>query len=171
MKLKDLEPGMVVELANGRVYTIVLEAGELKGRRKGGWIAVNPSRYNEDMVYPQNQYNIVKVTKEEEIIYDRNKQKRKRQVKFNKIEQLTPEKIWFADPFTTVLWPDGTKTTVRCTKEDKFSEEFGLAMATLKRVFGNNHRGRMHYMRVIKRAYHSTSKKPLKKLKKKNASV
>ncbi len=53
------------------------------------------------------------------------------------------EKVIFNPPATIVLWSDGTKTVVK-TKEtgkkkekDKFSEEYGLAMAIAKKFFGS----------------------------------
>ena len=71
---------------------------------------------------------------------------------------LRPKQVWFNPPYTVVEWKDGVKTVVRCTKEDQFSEEVGLAMATLKRIWGNNHKGRMRYLKTIKRAKRQVKK-------------
>lgn len=38
---------------------------------------------------------------------------------------------------TTVIWIDGSVTTVRCCDEDEFDEEKGLAMCFVKRSFDN----------------------------------
>lgn len=54
-------------------------------------------------------------------------------------------KVIFNDPATIVFWSDGTKTVVKCCKDDTFDKEKGLAMAVCKKVTGNNaerfHRG------------------------------
>lgn len=53
------------------------------------------------------------------------------------------DKVIFNPPATIVLWKDGTKTIVKVKengkkgKRDKFSEEYGLAMAIAKKFFGS----------------------------------
>lgn len=46
-------------------------------------------------------------------------------------------KVIFNDPATIVFWNDGSKTVVKCNSEDKFDPEKGLAMACMKKLFGN----------------------------------
>ena len=46
-------------------------------------------------------------------------------------------KVVFNDPATIVFWNDGSKTVVKCNPEDKFDPEKGLAMACMKKLFGN----------------------------------
>lgn len=41
------------------------------------------------------------------------------------------------DPATIVYWCDGTKTVVKCSENDIYDPEKGLAMAIAKKVFGN----------------------------------
>ena len=48
---------------------------------------------------------------------------------------LEPERVIFSPPATVVYWKDGTKTVVRC-ENDVFSEEFGYAMACMRRMYG-----------------------------------
>ena len=48
-----------------------------------------------------------------------------------------PKKVHFSGPATTILWTDGTKTTVKCQSEDVWSDEVGIAMCYLKKIFGN----------------------------------
>ena len=55
-----------------------------------------------------------------------------------KIYLNTITKIVFNDPATIVFWRDGSKTIVKCNPEDKFDAEKGLAMACMKKMFGNN---------------------------------
>lgn len=47
------------------------------------------------------------------------------------------KKVIFNNPATIVYWADGTKTVVKCGKEDTFDPEKGLAMAISKYFFGN----------------------------------
>lgn len=53
--------------------------------------------------------------------------------------------VIFNDPATIVFWSDGTKTVVKCCKDDTFDKEKGLAMAILKKLSWNDskafHRG------------------------------
>lgn len=49
----------------------------------------------------------------------------------------TIKKVIFNDPATIVLWADGTKTVVKCAKDEKFDPEKGLAMAIAKKAIGN----------------------------------
>lgn len=49
-----------------------------------------------------------------------------------------PKKVIFSGPATTILWNDGTKTTVKCQEDPKyFDEEKGIAMCYLKKMLGN----------------------------------
>lgn len=45
--------------------------------------------------------------------------------------------VIFNNPATIVFWVDGTKTVVKCGKDDKFDPEKGLAMAISKYFFDN----------------------------------
>ena len=42
------------------------------------------------------------------------------------------------DPATIILWKDGTKTIVKCQPVDTFDPEKGIAMAILKKLYGNS---------------------------------
>lgn len=48
------------------------------------------------------------------------------------------QKVIFNPPATIVFWRDGSKTVVKCGKNDIFDPEKGLAMAISKRAFGDN---------------------------------
>lgn len=56
------------------------------------------------------------------------------------IELPKPEikKVIFNPPATVVTWQDGTKTVVKCSENDTFDPEKGLAMAIVKKMYGNN---------------------------------
>ena len=42
------------------------------------------------------------------------------------------------DPATIILWKDGTKTVVKCQNDDTFDPGTGIAMAILKKLYGNS---------------------------------
>lgn len=48
--------------------------------------------------------------------------------------------VYFNDPVTVVIWKDGTKTIVRCSENDFYDPEKGLAMAIVKKAYGNDNR-------------------------------
>lgn len=48
-------------------------------------------------------------------------------------------KVIFQDDYTIIFWDDGTKTSVKCNKEDVYDPEKGLAMALLKSILGNTY--------------------------------
>lgn len=45
--------------------------------------------------------------------------------------------VIFNYPATIILWKDGTKTTVKARKGEKYDPEKGFAMAVCKKMFGN----------------------------------
>lgn len=53
---------------------------------------------------------------------------------------LAIDRVIFSDPATIVLWKDGTKTVVKCQEGDTYSEETGLALCVMKKVYGNKGR-------------------------------
>jgi hypothetical protein len=46
--------------------------------------------------------------------------------------------IIFNNPATIVYWQDGTKTVVKTMHGDTFNEEYGVAMAYMKKIFGSS---------------------------------
>lgn len=53
------------------------------------------------------------------------------------IEMSKIKKVLYKNPATIVFWEDGSKTVVKCQKNDKYDPEKGLAMAILKKMNGN----------------------------------
>ena len=47
------------------------------------------------------------------------------------------EKVIFNYPATIIFWKDGTKTVVKCSEDDEFNPEVGMAMAIAKKALGN----------------------------------
>ena len=54
--------------------------------------------------------------------------------------------VIFNGPATIVFWRDGTKTVVKCTKGDTFSEDAGVALCIAKKMMGDS------FHRVLKDA-------------------
>lgn len=48
-------------------------------------------------------------------------------------------KVIFSGPATIVFWNDGSKTVVKCTTGDHMNYEMGIAMCTLKKLFGDSY--------------------------------
>jgi len=46
--------------------------------------------------------------------------------------------VIYNKPATIVFWADRTKTVVKCQPGDKWSKEVGLAMAIVKKTYGNS---------------------------------
>lgn len=46
-------------------------------------------------------------------------------------------KIIFNYPATIVIWKDGTKTVVKCSENDFFDREKGVALCFMKKALGN----------------------------------
>ena len=49
-------------------------------------------------------------------------------------------KVIFNEPATIILWNDGSKTIVKCNKDDIFDREKGMAMAICKKILGEKFR-------------------------------
>ena len=55
----------------------------------------------------------------------------------NKQGDVKPEKIYYRDRYTTVVWKDGTTTTVCCGENETFDKYSGFCAALAKKVFGS----------------------------------
>lgn len=58
--------------------------------------------------------------------------------------------VIFSGPATIVQWTDGTKTVVKCSKDENFDPEKGLVMAITKKALGN----KGNYYETIKKWMH-----------------
>ena len=72
-----------------------------------------------------------------------------------------PKKVIFSGPATTILWTDGTKTTVRCSSEDVWEDEVGIAMCYLKKMLGNKGNYNNIFREAMKVAVVQTKKEDL----------
>ena len=53
---------------------------------------------------------------------------------------LRISKVIFNEPATIILWNDGSKTVVKCSEDDVFDHEKGMAMAICKKILGEKFR-------------------------------
>lgn len=51
-----------------------------------------------------------------------------------------PKQVIYNPPATICLWPDGTKTVVKCHDGDTYSREFGLLACIAKHAYGDHGR-------------------------------
>ena len=72
-------------------------------------------------------------------IIEKGVEKEKKDMYTNYTRMYVPsiKKVIFNNPVTIVIWNDGTKTTVKCSERDEYSEEVGLAMCISKKALGN----------------------------------
>ena len=74
---------------------------------------------------------------------------------------LAPKKVIFSGPATTIIWKDGTKTTVKCQSEDVWSDDVGIAMCYLKKMLGNKGNYNNIFRQAMKVAEVQTKKEEL----------
>ena len=72
-----------------------------------------------------------------------------------------PKKVIFNGPATTILWKDGTKTTVKCSSEDVWDDDVGIAMCYLKKMLGNKGNYNNIFREAMKVAEVQTKKEEL----------
>lgn len=48
-----------------------------------------------------------------------------------------PKKVIYSGPATIVLWEDGTKTVVKCSKRDSWNAQTGFLWALAEKVYGS----------------------------------
>ena len=80
--------------------------------------------------------------------------------------QLTPEKIFRCGNATTVIWKDGTKTTVKLMPGAEDSDYGAFTAALAKKIYGNNSKV-MKYAGMVQRVKSKAEKKATRKLKRK----
>lgn len=55
-----------------------------------------------------------------------------------KIATPKVKRIIYNNPATIVFWTDGTKTVVKCMKDQPYSEYYGFLCALGKKIYGSN---------------------------------
>lgn len=89
---------------------------------------MNKDKHRKDAAFSQLTYGVYGARGQVSLYPNINR----KQIYFNLIK-----KVIFNEPATIVFWSDGTKTVVKCGKDDIWDPEKGLAMAITKKFFGN----------------------------------
>lgn len=55
------------------------------------------------------------------------------------VSEIYIKKVIYNDPVTIVFWNDGTKTTTKCCKDDKYNPESGLMHCIVKKLAGKTY--------------------------------
>lgn len=74
--------------------------------------------------------------KEAEETLKKEVEKKKRKA-IDKFANETIKNVYFNDPYTVIIWKDGTKTIVKCQPGDVYDKEKGFALAILKHLSGD----------------------------------
>ena len=82
------------------------------------------------------------------------------------IPMPVPEKIFRCGDATTVIWKDGTKTTVKLMPGAEDSDYGAFTAALAKKIYGNNSKV-MRYAGMVQRVRSKAEKKATRKLKRK----
>ena len=85
------------------------------------------------------------------------------------VRTITPEKIFRCGDTTTVIWKDGTKTTVKLMKGADDSDYGAFTAALAKKIYGGNSKV-MRYAGMVQRVKTKAEKKAEKKAKRKAES-
>lgn len=74
--------------------------------------------------------------------------------KVRDLKESDIKEVIFNGPATIIKWADNTKTVVKCQDEDKesYSPEAGIAIAVMKKVFGNKGNYNNIFNRLLKKA-------------------
>ena len=82
------------------------------------------------------------------------------------VRTITPEKIFRCGNATTVIWKDGTKTTVKLMPGAEDSDYGAFTAALAKKIYGGNSKV-MKYAGMVQRVKSKAEKKATRKLKRK----
>ena len=73
----------------------------------------------------------------------------KRDIKNKKTKHQLPKKYILSNEATVLIWSDGTKTIVKCSKDDKCDKEKGFLIAFFQRVCGMSKTQANNYLKKI----------------------
>ena len=122
---------MTLELDNGN--TLQFNPGELRRDRYGDWHVRSAEEHVLDSIHYTH-------------LADRIREEVSKREAAN-MTAASIKNVIFNPPATVVYWSDGTKTVVKCSVNDKFDPEKGLAMAIAKRCANN---GGSYYKEIQK---------------------
>ena len=61
------------------------------------------------------------------------------------VKDMRVKRVIFSDPATIVIFRDGAKEVVKCTKNDTYNPTTGLALCIMKRIYGKK-----KYRKILK---------------------
>lgn len=73
---------------------------------------------------------------------------------------------WFGTDTTTILWTDGTKTTVKCQDGDSLDDEKGVLACIAKKAYGNTGKFNNYVSKAIEQGEDNFLKMCNRKMKK-----
>lgn len=76
------------------------------------------------------------------------------------------ENCWFGVYTTTILWSDGTRTTVKCQDEDSLDDEKGVLACIAKKAYGNTGKFNNYVSKAIEQGEDNFVKMCNRKMKK-----
>lgn len=97
------------------------------------WDSAHNAYIKKNVRYHQDALDNACYTAQAQAIYNRTYEKEARAA----MSTASIKNVIFAPPATIVYWSDGSKTVVKCSKNDIFDPEKGLAMAIAKHSGGN----------------------------------
>ena len=89
--------------------------------------------HSEDFTECWNELKTICVLTDSELISKKTSKEAYNKRIFSEIKDII-----INDPATIILWKDGTKTVVKCQPDDTFDPGTGIAMAILKKLYGNS---------------------------------
>lgn len=120
-----VESSLWHSMDNSIDYTIIDETGRRSVIGEGALVAasaIQADRYKYDLQFQQRLMLTSRYSG-----------------RYYNINSVSIKKVIFNAPATIVLWNDGTKTVVKCSENDVFDPEKGLAFCFLKKLLGNNY--------------------------------
>ena len=156
----ELDNGTRVQLSNAGVYNDLLSAGvscsdascsksDVEAYNDllsagGSYAIASCSKSNKDIIADAVYEIWAAKLKEEEKEKEKVEKKLLGTVKIKYNDQVTKnplsiDHVIFSGPATIVFWADGDKTIVKCKPGDEYSYDVGIAMATLKKIFGDSY--------------------------------
>jgi len=145
--LSNKYPGYLIDVEEYLSRIIVL----IKNRSSGYAVKKSIIKYNDNSLIMHEIERAINEMREEElkrVVGRYNNFLDIRPIAINKYS-IAPKEIVFQDEKTTIInWNDRTKTIVKCSDDDVFSPEAGIALCYMKKFITDNDSERFH--RILK---------------------
>lgn len=104
----------------------------------------------------------------EDTLYSTNKESLRKLIELGDSMPMI-ENCWFGADTTTILWTDGTKTTVKCQDGDFLDDEKGVLACIAKKAYGNTGKFNNYVSKAIEQGEDNFLKMCKRKMKKDGA--